>query len=56
MTKDHANQIRLTANDIIMQLYRAGELEQLEILLQYSQWSVDDLKLKKSEQVEPSLI
>jgi len=47
MTKDHVNQIRLTANDIIMQLYRAGELGQLEILLQYSQMAVDNLKNKK---------
>jgi len=47
MTKDRANQIRLTANEIIMQLFRAGELEQLEILLQYSQMAVDNLKNKK---------
>ena len=49
MTKDHANQIRLTANEIIMQLFHAGELEQLEILLQYSQMAVDNLKNKKNE-------
>jgi hypothetical protein len=49
MTKDHANQIRLTANEIIMQLYRAGELGHLEILLQYSQMAVNDLKKKNDK-------
>jgi hypothetical protein len=48
MTKDYYNEIRLTANEIIMTLYRAGELGQLEILAQYSKMAVDDLKLKKS--------
>jgi len=47
MTKERANEIRLRANEIIMNLYQNGELKQLEILAQYSQMAVDNLKTKE---------
>jgi hypothetical protein len=52
MTKEYANEIRLAANDIIIKLYYAGELGQLEILAQYSQMAVDRLKKEKDDKSE----
>lgn len=43
MTADEANSIRLYANEIMRQLYIAGEREQLELLRMYAVGAIEEL-------------
>ena len=43
MTADELNTLRLHANEIMRQLYLAGEREQLNILLKYAERSIEEI-------------
>ena len=43
MTVDELNTLRLQANEIMRQLYLAGEREQLNILLKYAERAIEEI-------------
>jgi hypothetical protein len=47
MSKDEANSLRLTANEIIRLLFEAGERTQIEILCGYSSVCLDRMGKQK---------
>jgi len=50
MTDSHANEIRLIANEIMRQLYEAGQREQLDLLRMYA-----EIALKRMDEQAASL-